>query len=109
MLSTNGSGPEREDASRRRLARMPASKGPKERNGLQRAVNLDDLDSALDERDISRLEKRSLGSVRRDRLFGRGCPWVKFNGSVRYLRSDYEKYISSLPRFGSNNRETHER
>jgi hypothetical protein len=57
-------------------------------------------DIFLDERDIARITKRSLASVRRDRLFGRGCPYVKINASVRYKESEALRYFDSLPRHG---------
>lgn len=55
----------------------------------------------LDERDLSRIIKRSLASIRRDRLLKRGCPFVKISSSVRYRPSDIEAWLQSLPRGGS--------
>ncbi|MCX6596722.1 MAG: DNA-binding protein [Acidobacteria bacterium] len=43
---------------------------------------------------------RSLPSLRRDRLFGRGIPFVKVGRQVRYRESDLAAYLESLPTFG---------
>jgi hypothetical protein len=43
---------------------------------------------------------RSLPSLRRDRLFGRGIPFVKVGRQVRYRESDLSAYLQSLPTFG---------
>jgi hypothetical protein len=59
------------------------------------------LDDLLDERDLARITKRSLASVRRDRLLGRGCPYLKIGASVRYQPSDFEAWLRSLPKSGS--------
>jgi hypothetical protein len=54
----------------------------------------------LDEHDLARITKRSLASIRRDRLLKKNCPFVKIGTSVRYLRSDVEDWLRSLPRRG---------
>jgi hypothetical protein len=56
------------------------------------------LDSLLDEFDIARITKRSVASVRRDRLLRKGCPFVKIGSSVRYRPSDCEAWLASLTR-----------
>ncbi len=58
------------------------------------------LESLLDERDLARITKRSLASIRRDRLLRKGCPYIKIGSSVRYRPSDVEMYLGSLPRRG---------
>jgi hypothetical protein len=55
------------------------------------------LEEMLDEHDLARITKRSVASVRRDRLFGRGCPYRKIDFSVRYLPTDVEAWLRSLP------------
>src|ERR1035437_6455492 len=44
--------------------------------------------------------KRSVASVRRDRLLKKGCPYIKIGSSVRYLPSDVEAWLGSLPSRG---------
>lgn len=61
----------------------------------------DTLETLLDERDYARLTKRSLASVRRDRLLRKGCPWVKIGSSVRYRTTDVKEYLRALPTFGT--------
>jgi hypothetical protein len=58
------------------------------------------FDDLLDEHDLARITKRSLASIRRDRLLKKNCPFVKIGTSVRYLRSDVEGWLRSLPRRG---------
>ena len=58
------------------------------------------LEDLLDEHDLARLTKRSIASVRRDRLLKKGCPYIKIGSSVRYLPSDVEAWLGSLPSRG---------
>ena len=58
------------------------------------------LESLLDEHDLARLTKRSVASIRRDRLLKKGCPYLKIGSSVRYRPSDVEAWVGSLPRRG---------
>ena len=58
------------------------------------------FDDLLDEHDLARITKRSVAAVRHDRLFKKNCPFVKIGSSVRYLRSDVEVWLRSLPRRG---------
>jgi hypothetical protein len=58
------------------------------------------FEDLLDEHDLARITKRSVASVRRDRLLGQNCPFIKIGNSVRYLRSDVEDWLRSLPRRG---------
>jgi hypothetical protein len=58
------------------------------------------FDDLLDEHDLARITKRSVASIRRDRLLKKNCPFVKIGTSVRYLRSDVEDWLRSLPRRG---------
>ena len=54
----------------------------------------------FDEHDLARITKRSVASVRRDRLLKKGCPYIKIGSSVRYLPSDVEAWLGSLPSRG---------
>lgn len=58
------------------------------------------IEDLLDERDLARITKRSVASIRRDRLLGIHCPFVRIGSSVRYRRSDVETWLRSLPRQG---------
>lgn len=53
-------------------------------------------DSLFDEHDLAKIQKRSVASVRRDRLLRRGCPFIKIGSSVRYRRSDVSTWLESL-------------
>jgi hypothetical protein len=51
------------------------------------------LEPLFDEFELSRITGRSVGSHRRDRLLGIGCPYVKLNALVRYRPQDVRAYI----------------
>jgi hypothetical protein len=59
------------------------------------------LESLLDEYEYSRITGRSVASARRDRLLGKGCPYVKLGALVRYRPSDVAAYIASNVRGGT--------
>ena len=61
---------------------------------------MDNNERLFDERDLARFTKRSVASVRRDRLLKKGCPYIKIGSSVRYLPSDIEAWLESLPSRG---------
>ena len=42
------------------------------------------LEALLDEKDIAHITKRSLASIRRDRLMRKGVPFIRIGSSVRY-------------------------
>jgi hypothetical protein len=52
-----------------------------------------DLEPLLTEQEYARAIKRSVASVRRDRLLRQGCPWVKLGALVRYRPSDIRAHI----------------
>ena len=58
------------------------------------------LETLLNEHDVARITSLSIASVRRWRLLDKGCPFVKIGSSVRYVRSDVEDWLRSLPRRG---------
>ena len=58
------------------------------------------LETLLNERDLARLTKRSVASIRRDRLLKKGCPYIKISSSVRYRPSDVEAWLASLAQRG---------
>ena len=53
------------------------------------------LESLLTEQDYARITKRSVASVRRDRLLRQGCPYVKLGALVRYRPADVRAHIES--------------
>lgn len=62
---------------------------PRER---MRAAELE-LETLLTELEYAKLIKRSVASVRRDRLLRQGCPFVKIGALVRYRPSDVRAHL----------------
>jgi len=56
-------------------------------------VNKSPLEALLTEAEVSQLTKRSIASVRRDRLLRQGCAYVKLGALVRYRPEDVRSYI----------------
>jgi hypothetical protein len=52
-----------------------------------------DLETVLTEHEYARITKRSVASVRRDRLLGQGCPYLKLGALVRYRPVDVRAYL----------------
>jgi hypothetical protein len=52
-----------------------------------------DLEPLLTEREYARITKRSVASVRRDRLLRQGCPYVKLGALVRYRPEDVRAHL----------------
>jgi len=52
------------------------------------------LEPLLDEYEFAQITKRSVASARRDRLVGKGCPYVKLGALVRYRPQDVANYIA---------------
>ncbi len=63
-------------------------------------MGMSNNEQLFDEHDLARVTKRSVASVRRDRLLKKGCPYIKIGSSVRYLPSDVEAWLESLPSRG---------
>ena len=53
-----------------------------------------EIERLLDEREFAAITGRSIASARRDRLLGKGCPYVKLGFLVRYRPSDVRAYIA---------------
>jgi len=51
------------------------------------------LETLLTEHEYARITKRSVASVRRDRLLRQGCPYVKLGALVRYRPEDVRAYL----------------
>ena len=61
------------------------------------------LETLLTECEYAQITKRSVASIRRDRLLRQGCPYVKLGALVRYRPEDVRAHLeSSLCRPGSN-------
>lgn len=61
------------------------------------------LETLLTEHEYARLTKRSVASVRRDRLLKQGCPYVKLGALVRYRPDDVRAHLErSLQRTTTN-------
>ena len=61
-------------------------------SGRESAANLN-LELLLTEREYARITKRSVASVRRDRLLKQGCPYVKLGALVRYRPEDVRTHL----------------
>ena len=62
------------------------------RSGRESAADLD-LETLLTEREYASITKRSVASVRRDRLLRQGCPYVKLGALVRYRPEDVRRHL----------------
>ena len=47
----------------------------------------------LSEKEVQEIYKLNARTLQRDRVLGRGIPYVKIGRRVRYKKSDIEKYI----------------
>jgi hypothetical protein len=52
-----------------------------------------ELETLLTEHEYASITKRSVASVRRDRLLSQGCPYVKLGALVRYRPGDVRAHI----------------
>jgi hypothetical protein len=59
------------------------------------------LEPLIGEHECARITGRSVPSLRRDRLLGVGCPYVKLQALVRYRPADVKAYIERNLRLGS--------
>lgn len=44
---------------------------------------------------------KSAATAEQDRIYGRGCPFVRMNRSIRYPLNDVVSWLESLPRYSS--------
>jgi hypothetical protein len=51
------------------------------------------LERLLNEHEYARIANRSVASIRRDRRFGKGCPYVKLGALVRYRPADVRAFL----------------
>ena len=52
-----------------------------------------ELETLLTEQEYAHITKRSVASVRRDRLMRQGCPYVKLGALVRYRPEDVRTHL----------------
>jgi hypothetical protein len=52
-----------------------------------------ELETLLTEQEYATITKRSVASVRRDRLMRQGCPYVKLGALVRYRPEDVRAHL----------------
>jgi len=52
-----------------------------------------ELETLLTEHEYAGIVKRSVASVRRDRLLRQGCPYVKLGALVRYRVADIKTHL----------------
>lgn len=58
-----------------------------------KSTNEVELETLLTEHEYARITKRSVASVRRDRLLSQGCPYVKLGALVRYRPEDVRTHL----------------
>jgi hypothetical protein len=58
-----------------------------------KSANGVELETLLTEQEYARITRRSVASVRRDRLLSQGCPYVKLGALVRYRPGDVRAYL----------------
>jgi predicted DNA-binding transcriptional regulator AlpA len=59
-------------------------------------LTVEKTDRLLSDRDLSALIGRARATIQKDRVSGRGVPFIKIGGLVRYRESDVQAYIASL-------------
>lgn len=67
-----------------------------------------ELEILLTEQEYAGITKRSVASIRRDRLLGQGCPYVKLGALVRYRPEDVRAHLDRSLRPTSARAETSE-
>lgn len=54
-----------------------------------------DIPRFLTEREVSKITRRAVQTLRNDRHYGRGFPYIKIGRSVRYKESDVIQHMES--------------
>jgi hypothetical protein len=49
----------------------------------------------IDEKELSRITRRALSTIRNDRHLGRGIPYIRIGRSIRYNLYDVQSYLES--------------
>jgi hypothetical protein len=55
----------------------------------------------LNQKAYCQLTGKSAATAEQDRLYGRGCPFIRMGRSIRYRLDDIIAWLESLPRFAS--------
>jgi hypothetical protein len=58
----------------------------------------ENLEQLIDDPGLSRITGRSVQSIRRDRMLGRGCPYIKIGRLVRFDPRDVRDYLERCKR-----------
>jgi len=61
----------------------------------EKTIETTTLEKLLSETEVASLTGRSKGSLRRDRLLGRGIPYLKIQHLVKYDPADVRRYLES--------------
>jgi predicted DNA-binding transcriptional regulator AlpA len=55
------------------------------------------LDPLLSDREVERITGRARSTLQKDRVTGRGIPFVRLGKLVRYRQSDVTAFLDALP------------
>jgi predicted DNA-binding transcriptional regulator AlpA len=55
------------------------------------------LDPLLSDREVKRITGRARSTLQKDRVTGRGIPFVRLGRLVRYRQSDVTAFLDALP------------
>ena len=59
------------------------------------------MDRLIDDTELARLTGRCRSTIQKDRLAGRGLPFIKLGRLVRYRESDVTRYLAELATYTS--------
>ena len=59
------------------------------------------MDLLIDDFEVARRTGRARSTLQKDRVAGRGIPFVKLGGLVRYRESTVDRHVAELPTFRS--------
>jgi len=67
------------------------------------------MDRLLDEDEVEHVTKRKSSTLQKDRVAGRGIPFIKLGRLVRYRESDVAQYLAGCPTYRSTSEFTGDR
>jgi hypothetical protein len=56
------------------------------------------IEDLIDEREYARIRNCSVGTIRRERALGTGCPYIKIGAQVRYRPSSIREFLERSTR-----------
>jgi predicted DNA-binding transcriptional regulator AlpA len=59
------------------------------------------FDQLLSDRDVEKITGRAQSTLQKDRVAGKGIPFVRMGRLVRYRQSDVNAYVASLATYRS--------